>query len=294
VDKLTDASEPPVSHWRHRLLAVAVLGSLALALSLPPLAQDPGYHAFADRRVFFRIPNFWDVVSNVPFLLVGMAGMRFCLRSDLPDGKAGWLALFAGVFLVGMGSGYYHWDPKNATLVWDRLPMTIAFMGLFVAILGEYVRAQLVRGLLWPLLLLGACSVLYWRWTDDLRLYVWVQLIPVLTIPIVMLLFPARHSRSWLLPVALGWYALAKLGEAHDAGLFELTRGQFSGHSLKHVLAAAGCLTLLWMLRTRKPVKPSGQHERGTGGGEGGAGLSESQSGIGDPRRLRADAARRR
>ncbi|MGB5079606.1 MAG: ceramidase domain-containing protein [Burkholderiales bacterium] len=256
---MTQASELPGFNWRHLVLAIAVLGSLALALSLlPPLAQSPGYHEFADRRSFFGIPNFWDVASNVPFLLVGIAGVRFCLRSDPRGGKPGWLAFFAGVALVSIGSGYYHWDPKNATLVWDRLPMTLAFMGLFVALLGEYVHARLARVLFLPMLLLGVCSVLYWQWTGDLRLYLWVQLVSLLSVPVVMILFRARNSHSWLLPVALGWYVLAKAAEVRDAQVFALTGGLLSGHSLKHVLAAIACLSILAMLRARKPASAHG------------------------------------
>jgi hypothetical protein len=132
--------------------------------------------------------------------------------------------------------------------------MTIAFTGLFVALLAEYVHTRLGDVLLVPMLLLGLFSVLYWERADDLRLYIWVQLIPLLTIPAVMLLFHARYSHSWLLAPALGLYVLAKVAEIYDREFFGFTGGALSGHSLKHVLAAAGCFTILWMLRVRRPV----------------------------------------
>ncbi|HYA46553.1 MAG TPA: hypothetical protein VEF92_03280 [Burkholderiales bacterium] len=240
--------------WQHGLLALLAFGSLGLMLSLPVIRQDAAYHLFADRRVLCGVPNFWDVASNLPFLLVGIAGLMFCLGSSLRAGRSAWLVLFGGVSLVSIGSGVYHWNPGDATLVWDRLPMTIAFMGLFVALLAEYVHARLGDVLLVPMLLLGLFSVLYWERADDLRLYIWVQLFPLLTIPAVMLLFRARYTHSWLLAPALGLYVLAKLAEIYDREFFALTGGAFSGHSLKHVLAAAGCFTILWMLRARKPV----------------------------------------
>jgi len=239
---------------RHLLLVIFALAALALVFSLPPLAQDPAYHRFADRRAFFGIPNFWDVASNVLFLLVGIAGLAVCRRNDLRSSRAAWIALFAGVSLVSIGSSYYHWDPRNATLVWDRLPIAIAFTGLFVGLLGEYVSARLARALLLPALLLGASSVLYWQWAGDLRPYLWVQVISLLGVPIVMLLFRAPYTHSWLLPVALVCYGVAKGAEGLDAEVFGFTRGLFSGHSLKHVLAAGACLIIVWMLRARKPV----------------------------------------
>jgi len=59
---------------------------------------------------------------------------------------------FVGVFLTGIGSSYYHLYPDNRTLVWDRLPMTIAFMALFGAIVGEYISRRAARELFAPLL----------------------------------------------------------------------------------------------------------------------------------------------
>jgi len=250
----TKALDAPGSRWRYFLLAAVAIGSLALVFSLPPFDRDFQYRAFADRRVFFGIPNFWDVASNIPFLLVGIAGLKSCLGYDLRNGKLAWSVLFAGVAFVSVGSSYYHWDPEDATLLWDRLPMAIAFMGLFVALLGEYVSVRLAHILLVPMLLLGLSSVLYWRSFGDPRLYFWVQLIPLLTVPAVIVLFRARYTRRSLLLAALGWYALAKVSELYDREIFAFTGNLFSGHSFKHVLAAMACFTILWMLRTRKPL----------------------------------------
>ena len=242
------------ARWRYFLLAIVAIGSVALMLASPPIVQDPQYHEFADQRAFFGIPNFWDVVSNIPFLLVGIAGLKFCLRHDLRGGKSAWIVLFAGVALVSVGSSYYHWDPKDATLVWDRLPITITFMGLLVAVIAEHLSARLARVLLVPMLLLGLASVLYWRTFGDLRFYLWVQLIALLAIPLIIVLFRARYTRRWLLLAALGWHALAKVSELYDREFFALTGNLFSGHSFKHILAAMACFTILWMLRTRKPL----------------------------------------
>jgi hypothetical protein len=240
--------------WRHALLLFIVIGSLAFMLSRQPFGQDPNYHDFADRRALFGVPNFLDVMSNIPFLLVGMAGMSFCLGHRLLNLRPAWLTFFAGVAIVSAGSAYYHWNPNDETLVWDRLPMTIGFMGLFVALLGEYVSARLGRLLLAPALLIGLSSVLYWHWFDDLRFYFWIQLLPLLIVPVVVVLFQSRYSHHWLLLAALAFYVLAKLSEAYDREMFVFTHTLFSGHSLKHLLAAVGCCSVLVMLKTRKLV----------------------------------------
>lgn len=239
-------------NWRHALLLLIVIGSLALVLTMQPIPQNPGYHDFADQRTLLSIPNFFDVISNIPFLLAGIAGLFFCNGNRLMSSRPAWLIFFAGVSLISAGSAYYHLHPNNDTLVWDRLPMTIAFMGLFVALLAEHVDASLVRYLLLPALLAGISSVLYWHWFDDLRLYVWIQFIPLLIIPFVMVLFPNKLSHQWLLLVALAFYLLAKVAEFYDREVFEVSQGLLSGHALKHLLAALSCFVVLTMFKIRK------------------------------------------
>ena len=244
----------PQHVWRRVLLLFIVIGSLAFMLSKEPFGQNPRYHDFADQEAFVGIPNFADVASNIPFLLVGIAGIVFCTTDRKLSLRTAWVTLFLGVALVAVGSIYYHLSPNSETLVWDRLPMTIGFMGLFAALLGEYVNVRLGKALLIPVALLGCASVVYWHMFDDLRFYYWIQLVPLLTIPAVIVLFRPPHSHRWILLVALLLYALAKIAEANDREVFAFTHRMLSGHTVKHLLAALGCLALLVMLKIRQPT----------------------------------------
>src|SRR5450631_1035735 len=113
---------------------------------MDPITQDPGYHDFADRRGMINIPNFYNVLSNLPFVVIGIMGMRLAgserATGGLPELRVLYLTFFIGVFLAGFGSAYYHYHPDNQTLLWDRLPMTIAFMALFSAIIGETISPR--------------------------------------------------------------------------------------------------------------------------------------------------------
>lgn len=239
-----------VAH-RHGVAIFLGLAVLAIAgvFSLSAIAQDPAYHDFADKRSFLGIPNFGDVMGNLAFAVVGIAGLvRAHHRWPRHKGADFWLwaVFFGGVFLVAFGSGYYHLAPGNATLVWDRLPMTIAFMSLFSIVIRDRMHERWGLLLFPAFLLIGIGSVWYWDWTEslgrgDLRPYALVQFYPVLAIILMIALFPPRHAgTAKYLFWTLGWYIAAKLLEHFDPQIFALTGHVVSGHTLKHVAAAVG------------------------------------------------------
>lgn len=216
-----------------------------------PISQDLSYHNLADKRAISAIPNFFDVTTNIFFAIFGFMGFYYCLRNKQSDAPRSWIIFFSGVALVSFGSGYYHLNPNNDTLVWDRLPMTVGFMGLFIALLSEYVNTKIERLALIPAVVLGLFSVIYWHYADDLRLYIWVQVIPLLTIPVAMILFKGKYTLQKYLVYALIFYLLAKVTETYDKEIFSITYEQLSGHSLKHILASIGPLYIYLMLKKR-------------------------------------------
>lgn len=231
------------------LAAAALLGFFVL----DPIAQDEAYHHFADERPWLGIPNFLNVATNLPFAVVGALGLWRASRPGglTPTARVPWLVFFVGVLLVAVGSAYYHWQPDSQRLVWDRLPMTLAFMGLTVALSSEWVSPRSER--LLPLgLLLGVGSVLVWVQSGDLRLYYGVQLMPMVVAAAVLVLFRAPYSHTWHLGVAVLLYALAKVVEATDHAIFEATAGALSGHPVKHLFAAGATYWILEMLRVRR------------------------------------------
>src|SRR5258708_18985684 len=166
-----------------RVLYGLMIVSLLALLPLPPLLQDQAYHQFADQRELFGIPNFWNVVSNLPFVAVGAVGLLRFHRDATTT------VLFAGIFLTGFGSSYYHLDPNDSTLVWDRLPMIIWFAAILSAVVEERIGANAGAMLLRPLLAIGIFSLLLWRWSDDLRLSACAQFFPFLALVLILRLF---------------------------------------------------------------------------------------------------------
>jgi hypothetical protein len=245
---------------RLKIILVIAAAAVIAVMSLDPIAQDPAYHNFADRRAVSGIPNFYNVLSNFPFIIVGVMGLRLlALRrasGGLSELKNVYCGFFAGVFLTGFGSAYYHYHSGNETLLWDRLPMTIAFMAFFSVIVGEYISPRIALKLFVPLLLLGVASVVYWhiselRGNGDLRPYVLVQFLPVLLMLPILWLYESKFDSGKYLWGVIGAYALSKLAEFFDAGIYSIL-GIFSGHALKHLLAALGAFIFYCALRERK------------------------------------------
>ena len=236
-------------------LTVISLGGLLL---LPPIPQDQTYHQFADQRTIFGIPNFWNVVSNLPFLAVGAAGLRR-FRQDPAT-----VVFFLGVFLTGIGSSYYHWNPDDGTLFWDRLPMTLSFAAILALVVEERVCPRAGAILLWPALAVGVFSLLLWRWTDDLRLYFWVQFFPGIAVISLFLLYPPKYTGTFYWIAAGLLYVIAKVFEFADEPVYS-AGDLLSGHTLKHLAAAAACFAILRYFQVRQPVAAFGAAEGARG-----------------------------
>lgn len=234
-----------------------------------PIPQPLSYHNFADNRVFLGIPHAGDVLTNLVLFIVGWWGLWFLSRPELSDHafidsreRRLFQWFFVGVFLTAFGSGWYHMGPDNYSLVWDRLPMAVAFMSIFAAMIAERVKSSIGVAMLWPLIVIGMASILWWIWTEhigqgDLRWYLLVQFYPLFSIGLMLLLLPAPYTHGNLYWIALIFYTAAKLAEFYDGEIFRLTQNLVSGHSLKHLFAAAGAAWLLRMLWIRQAAPSS-------------------------------------
>ncbi|PKI53007.1 hypothetical protein CRG98_026587 [Punica granatum] len=208
---------------------VAIACFVVLMIVTPAIPQSEAYHDFADQREFFGIPNFLNVVSNFPFLVVGLVGLVLCyygnyFKLSLQGELLGWTCFFLGVAAVAFGSSYYHLKPNDARLVWDRLPMTIAFTSIVAIFIIERIDERK-----------GMISIF----------------VPCIAIPIMAILLPPMytHSTYWLWAAA--FYLIAKIEEAADKPIYKWTHHFVSGHTLKHLCAAMVPVFLTLMLAKR-------------------------------------------
>lgn len=245
---------------RMLLWLIAIIAVVSIA-QVPAISQSAEYHHFADERSLFGIPNFGNVFSNFPFFVIGLWGLAYVLnhRQQLGTFYLGALTFSVGVLLVSLGSGFYHWQPSNQTLLWDRLPMTIGFMGLYALIVSAFVKAESGVKLLPWLVTAGIISVFYWYATEslgqgDLRWYALVQFLPMILTLAILLMFKVEGLNKQKLLLVLAWYGLAKILEMADLFLLDMT-SVVSGHSLKHVAAAIACFYVISWIKMIEPFK---------------------------------------
>lgn len=261
----TSAGGPPKGHRALGVAAITLLAALG-AFLLPAMPQPAAYHDFADHRSVLGVENFLDVASNLGFLLAGVIGLWVTLRPrtvfERQSERWPYAVVFAGVILTAIGSSYYHLDPDNERLFWDRLPMTIAFMALVSAQIVDRIQPRAGLALLLPLLLLGVASVVYWRETERLGHgnvlpYGILQAYTALILVWIAWRHPSRYTRAKDLYLVLAAYALAKGFETFDGPILAL--GQLvSGHTLKHLAAALGILAVARMLGLRALRRDAG------------------------------------
>jgi hypothetical protein len=254
-------AQPGRANWRAVVVLAASVAILAWVARMSPLAQDPRYHDFVDQRRLLGVPHFWNVVSNLPFAFVGLLGCWWLIRWARGPACSGirarqaYFVFFLGELLTCFGSGYYHANPTNATLVWDRLAFSLMLTSFFAIVIQESVSLRAGRLILAPGVLLGLYSVLHWSLSEsagrgDLRLYLLVQFYPVIATPLLILLYRPRSAAGGALLLTWALYALAKACELYDAPIYGLT-GCMSGHTFKHLIAAGASYVPLHVLRRR-------------------------------------------
>ncbi|KLV08123.1 hypothetical protein C9I92_16015 [Photobacterium ganghwense] len=262
MNKLPPAKSTQIYDWRYGLLVsvAVILGLLTLLFS--PVYQPADFYDYADQRTFAGIPNFLNVLTNLGFALVALTGLWHLYTSHLtiiPTFGQAYQLFFIGLLLTSLGSAVYHYQPGPLTLVLDRIPIAISFISLYGIVVAEHLSLQLAKAMIWPLLGYGVLSVNYWYMTDipagqgNLAPYILVQLLPIIHIPMILWFYPsAEPATTRYYFMALGLYLLAKLAEVADREIYDLLG--FSGHSLKHLLAAgAGYLVYVgWRIRARR------------------------------------------
>jgi predicted membrane channel-forming protein YqfA (hemolysin III family) len=202
-----------------------------------------------------------NVVTSVPFLVLGLAGL---LRLHIARGRTrtppdlALVVFLLSLVMVGMGSVFYHWSPSTDHLLWDRLPIAVCLAAFACAMANVYSESRMGGVLLVPAVLVAVSSVLYWhvswaRGHEDLRPYIAVQVCSAMWAGLVVFSRPAQNAGIAGLRLALIAYTAARISELFQQQIYNAS-GVDLGHPLKHLLVAFAAFMVL-----RSLAQASGQ-----------------------------------
>ncbi|KAL9810074.1 hypothetical protein AtNW77_Chr5g0095571 [Arabidopsis thaliana] len=249
-----------IGRWkRKRILVVGSFLCWSIIMFITPKVPLDSFrhHIFADKRNFMGVPNTLNVMTNFPFLIVGVLGFVLCIGGSFfnisLNGEIwGWTLFYAGIASLAFGLLFIISNlmttESSGTLC---LFILIAYSSLFSSFLVERAGEKVGLSCLILLLFISCLSVAYARVFNDLRLCMTFQLIPCLVIPVMAVLLPPKytHSRFWLWATAA--YTIAKIEGLADNKIYNANRYIISGHSLEHLCSAVATLLLTIMLLYR-------------------------------------------
>ena len=248
---------------RERILVSVLALFLLIALVGPSVSMpDAMTAAFADGRAWGDLPNALDVLSNLPFALLGVWGLVSLHRVDRAhqiEQDSAWTSLpeppvdaldcawlfFAGLLVTAAGSTFYHLEPDALRLAADRAGMAVAFAGLIGFAVCERVSLRAGWPVAWFTLTTALAAVAVFHETGNVLPWALVQFGGLLGVLVLSLARPVRGAVGFKLGWVIFFYALAKLFELGDHAIYEATQHLVSGHSLKHLTAALAALPVL-------------------------------------------------
>jgi hypothetical protein len=253
---------------RALLFTFALLTLIAFAGPALPAADVAIASVFADDRAWYGLPNAMDVLSNIPFVVIGLWGLYRLNRidrshqqalslfplappaSDPPDNTldCAWL-FFAGLIATAAGSAFYHLLPDGPRLAADRAGMAVAFAGLIGVAVCERVSQRAGWPAAWFVLTAGLLSAEVFQETGNVLPWALVQFGGMALVLTLALSTPMRKSVGLRLGWVIFFYVVAKGFELADQPIYELTQHVVSGHSLKHLAASLAGLPVVFALR---------------------------------------------
>jgi hypothetical protein len=219
-----------------------------------PLVQPADYHHFADTRLICGVHNGADVLSNLAILAAGLVNLHWCWRHRASGAvqMPSLLTVSLGFVMAAAGSAVYHLRPTDATLVWDRLPMTVIFAGVLAMLYTSVTGRRVLWLQLASLVAAAMLTALIWARFGELWPYALLQFGGLAAVVGFTISRKVANPSGWWALICS--YGVAKLFEMFDASIWVATDHVLAGHSLKHIACGAAGVALLGIV---KPLRSS-------------------------------------
>ena len=111
------------------IVMIPIIISIIFTYLLPAMEEPESSHEFADqRRIITWLPHSLHIISNIPFLIVGMMGISELKKMRMTSWeRTTWIICFLSMIATFFCSTFYHLYPNSYTLIWDRLPVIFTF-----------------------------------------------------------------------------------------------------------------------------------------------------------------------
>lgn len=194
-----------------------------------------GYHDFVDKRSLLGIPNFLDVISNLAILLPALYLLQTRKNKSLLSNL-----LILHISLLAITSGYYHLNPSDKTVFWDIMSIATGSMIVLLIIMNTTTEYNLL------LYIFAVFSIIYWKYTGDLRLYLLIYIgVPFY---IISKYYKNNNLRVYLF-IMIFCNILVWMTEFNDHYIYKITNNLVSGHTLKHIFAGIGIFYVIKILQ---------------------------------------------
>lgn len=194
-----------------------------------------GYHDFVDKRSLLGIPNFLDVISNLAILLPALYLLQTRKNKSLLSNL-----LILHISLLAITSGYYHLNPSDKTVFWDIMSIATGSMIVLLIIINTTTEYNLL------LYIFSVFSIIYWKKTGDLRLYLLIYI----GVPLYIIAkYYKNNNLQIYLFIMIFCNILVWLTEFNDHYIYKITNNLVSGHTLKHIFAGIGIFYVIKILQ---------------------------------------------
>lgn len=219
---------------------------------------------YSDQRTLFGLHNFFNIIANIPLLLLGIAGVIMLLLNPIKQwmvivhrSEYGvWYCFFFGIALLAINSIRFHLEPQNnAYAIYDTVALLLILMSLMIYAIGERLHHYVYYLMPIILCLLAVATALLETYLIPIlswMLYggIFLFCLMIEVIKAFHATYQPNHYKRWI----MGWLVIGAVLAFYDQAVYYLLGQSISGHALGKISVALSLYYFLVFLCHRKTI----------------------------------------